>query len=301
MMDHFPEQVRALLKDRLAILMLLLFPLCEAAGCAGNDAGRGPVFQSPQGYDLQHPYIQKLPLELDEISGLAYVDRDSSLLAINDERGWLYKIHPGKPAQLEKWAFDRGGDYEDLVVLGDTIYVLQSNGNLVVLSFLDRADSLYRVHYEFDAKSGGEFESLYWDPGLRQMTLVCKDCKQDKKKEVSRFLFQPDGHFEMAPAALDAKGVAALIGEKSIRFKPSAAAIHPLTGELYLISAVNKLLVIAQTDGTIQQAFHLNPALYKQPEGLAFDPAGNLYISNEAAEVGLAELLILPYHRNTRR
>jgi uncharacterized protein YjiK len=40
----------------------------------------------------------------------------------------------------------------------------------------------------------------------------------------------------------------------------------------------------------------LNPSLFKQPEGLAFDRRGNMYISNEGAG-GDANVLLFNYKR----
>ena len=34
-----------------------------------------------------------------------------------------------------------------------------------------------------------EFETLYFDSSLNKLILVCKDCKEDNKKEVSTFAF----------------------------------------------------------------------------------------------------------------
>jgi len=64
-------------------------------------------------------------------------------------------------------------------------------------------------------------------------------------------------------------------------FEPSGIAIQPSTRELYIISSVGKLLVILSPDGMLSNVIHLNPKVFKQPEGIAFDSNGNLYITNE--------------------
>ena len=40
--------------------------------------------------------------------------------------------------------------------------------------------------------------------------------------------------------------------------------------------------------------YALDPELFKQPEGLAFDRRGNMYISNEGGK-GDANVLLFPY------
>ena len=85
--------------------------------------------------------------------------------------------------------------------------------------------------------------------------------------------------------------------EKKVRFKPSAAAIHPLTGRLFIISAINKVLVVADPNGNPEKIYKINPRLYKQPEGITFTPEGHLLISNESKDIGAANILIFKYNR----
>jgi hypothetical protein len=102
--------------------------------------------------------------------------------------------------------------------------------------------------------------------------------------------------FSIAPAfVIDVSRIRGLLQEKKLKFKPSAAAIHPLTAELYIHSSVNKMLVIVK-DGIPEKAFRINSALCKQPEGLAFMPDGNLIISNESANAGAPDILICKYN-----
>jgi uncharacterized protein YjiK len=63
--------------------------------------------------------------------------------------------------------------------------------------------------------------------------------------------------------------------------KPSGIAIHPVSGDLYLLSTVPQLLLILSATGRIKSVNRLNPELFEQPEGIAFDEHQNLYISNE--------------------
>lgn len=72
--------------------ILLLFFLIGFISCNNNKEPKRVV--SPPGYEFQDPIVVKLPLELDEISGLAYYAPDKSIFAISDEKGKLFKITP---------------------------------------------------------------------------------------------------------------------------------------------------------------------------------------------------------------
>ena len=47
--------------------------------------------------------------------------------------------------------------------------------------------------------------------------------------------------------------------EKKVKFKPSAAAIHPVTGQLFIISSINKVLVMADKNGVPEKVYKINP------------------------------------------
>jgi hypothetical protein len=248
---------------------------------------------SPVGYNLAQPYKLAMPLELDEISGVTYYAPDSSIMAINDELGWLYKIHPVNARRTEKWHFSHADDFEDLVLVDSVFYALKSNGDIV--SFHFKSDSIIAQEHLFPFGKS-EFETLYQDTVTSDLVLICKDCESDKKKLLSVFIYNKyTGAYSKASFDIDAKGIAKALGKKSMRFKPSAAAIHPITRELYIISAINKLLVIADVRGSVLAAHQLNPSIFKQPEGLCFTPNGSLIISNESAGNGLANILIYKY------
>jgi uncharacterized protein YjiK len=248
---------------------------------------------SPEGYDLQNPIVIKLRTELNEISGISYYPKDTSLFAIVDEDGLLFKIYLNRNNNVENWRFDKSRDFEDVVLHDSTFYVLVSNGDIDELKF--NGDSITTLKTKFpDAdKHSNEFETLYYDD-KKGLILVCKQCEDDKKKAVSAYGFDPStqaytpGIFFIDVLPIDEK-----LGEQKIHLKASAAAINPVTNELYILCSVNKLLVIADRDGKFKSVFALDDKIYKQPEGITFTPKGDLIISNESHEIGAPTLLIL--------
>ena len=71
-------------------------------------------------------------------------------------------------------------------------------------------------------------------------------------------------------------------------------AKNPVTGEWFIVSAVNQLLVVADSNWTILNSYHLSGNDFNQPEGLAFDRDGNMYISNEGDDVTSGNILKFP-------
>ncbi len=253
-------------------------------------------FASPKGYDLNKPVKVYLEAQLSEISGIVYYPKDTGVFAISDATGSLYKIFPDKNAMVQKWKFGKNQDYEDLQLHDSIFYILSSSGNIVSIKFVT-ADSLQTSEYQFP-QNKVEFETLYFDSTLNKLILICKDCKEDKKKEVSTFAFDILNHtYSDGPYKIDADKIAAMLHEDKIKFKPSAAAINPLTHELFILSSVNKAIVIADKNGNVKEVDQLDPALYKQPEGIAFTPKGDLLISNESSKEGSADILVIKFKK----
>jgi len=251
----------------------------------------------PDGYDMKAAVQIKLPLELDEISGVAYYPVDSSIFAINDEKGWLYKIKKGR--QIQRWKFSQGADFEDVVLLDSIFYVLQSNGNIMRLSFgPENTVAVQQYYYSQSGESKNEFEILYYDSVKRKLILICKDCETDKKKSLTTFSFDPfAGAYSDSSFSINVTDIASSVGEKKLRFKPSAASINPKNGLLYIISAINKMLVVADANGRIKNVYKIDESIFKQPEGITFTPKGGMIISNEAADVGVADILYFSYNK----
>jgi hypothetical protein len=252
-------------------------------------------YSTPEGYDLNHPVVVKLKDELNEISGIIYYPKDTGIFAISDATGSLYKIFPDKDALVEKWKFGKNADFEDLQLIDSVFYVLSSKGNIVSVKFITK-DSMQTSNFDFPDKKS-EFEAFYYDSASRKLVLICKDCKDDKKNNVGTSSFDlATQTYGKGPFTIDAKKIESLLdkGEKS-KFKPSAAAINPLTQELYIVASVNKILAIADKNGVLQKVYPLNPSIYKQPEGIAFTPSGDLLISNESADEGAANILVIKH------
>ncbi|HEV8284819.1 MAG TPA: SdiA-regulated domain-containing protein [Chitinophagaceae bacterium] len=288
---HFQQRVKFFGFSQLLILLssfLIWFTACS---------GKKRTYPSPPGYDFHKAIVYKLPVVLDEISGVAYYPKDSTIFAIQDEKGWLFKIHLTTPLKVDRWKFSSGGDYEDIALVDSSFFVLKSKGAVEKLNFFSW-DSISLQSFKVPQVEKNEFETLFYDSSLHQLILICKNCEDDNKKEVTSWAFNPLTNSFSSSFTIQTSQIREHLGDDATgRFKPSAAAIHPLTGELYIIASVNRILVILNKDHTVKGVYKIDPALFKQPEGMTFTPKGDLIISNESAEQGAAEIVFLKYNK----
>lgn len=250
--------------------------------------------ESPPGYDLASAEKFLMPEELDEISGIIYTGDPGHIYTLNDEEGKIYSIDLYKKSKMMPFKFTKKGDFEDLCSDGSYLYALKSNGKVFRISYAF-TDSFLVKEFDFPEK-GNEFEAILYDPLIKKPVIICKICSTYINGKIQAFaLDTSNAQFTYVPAfAPDTLTIMNLMGKQKIDVRPSAAAIHPKTGELYIVSSQDKLLVIMK-DGKVTASYKLSKKIFRQPEGLAFAPNGDMYISNEAAE-SIANILAFRYH-----
>lgn len=249
------------------------------------------------GYDFSRP-DEKMELgkQLHEISGMAWIPGTGLIQAENDEKGDIFLVDfKNKNDNFKKIKFGGKGDYEDIVHTNTTDYLLVSSGKIVKIIIEDSLVSS-STEYALDIKGTNEFETLYLDTEDHSLIMLCKQCAHEKDKVRSAFRFDPEtDQFSQEPVFnISIDSIRQKLNDDKADFKPSAAAINPVTGKLFIVASVGKLLVVTDKKGNIEQIFRLNPTLFNQPEGLTFAPNGDLYISNEGGE-GIATILKFAY------
>lgn len=277
-------------------LIVLLFFLAKFHSFEGCSSNKNKVSLPCKEYDLAKPAVLKLGDALTEISGISFYPKDSSVFAISDDNGNLYKIHLNQDIFTLEWKFDKPRDFEEVVLHDSTFFILASNGNIDALNFSANGDTIFRRKIKFPKadKKRNEFESLYYDDQHKGFVMICKDCDDDKKSAVSAWNFNPeDDSYAPSDFSIDASTVAEKLGEKKIKLKPSGAAINPITGDVWILASSNQLLIVTDRKGQTKEAYTLDPLIFDQPEGITFTPWGDLLISNEAADkYGTPTLLI---------
>lgn len=251
---------------------------------------------TPKAYVLPRPKKMILDKKLNEVSGLFYVQNENAMIAIADNKQKIYRItQDGKVDFYFRDGIGPQEDFEDVVKVDSTVYVLISNGTIVAVTPTD--SGLQVANFPFWSTEKNDFETLYYDPDNKSLIMLCKSCEDEKGKNVrTAYRFNLAGkQFGTEPYyTISSKAVQNSLKDGQVEFKPSAAAIHPLEKQLYILSSAGNLLVITDLKGAVRHVYRLNPTLYPQAEGIAFAPNGDMYVSNEA-KLGKPSLLHIPY------
>lgn len=269
------------------------------------------------GYDLnQATKSFNLPNILQEISGLSMSADYSQIIAIQDEKGTIFFLNKDTVSIDKKVKFQNTGDYEAVELVGEEIYVLKSTGTLYsVRNWNAKKPVVEKFKYPYSKSH--DIEGMAYDASANRLLIACKenregtdiskltrkiigfDIKSKKYDSTPIFTLSLD-QFRLFLNKYDGihnfKKINAFFDPESNRLalSPSAIAIHPLTGNIYISSSVGKLLIVLDPNGQILYISKLDKKLFRQPEGLAFDKDGTLYVSNEG-KGGKAKLLQFNY------
>ncbi|SFS73042.1 SdiA-regulated [Sphingobacterium wenxiniae] len=269
-----------------SIITSLWLTTMGLAGCQSQSQQITAGYKSVFPYTLKADESHSMPKELKEISGITFVEGQSNILyAIQDEEGVLFSYDLRKKQVIATNAFAKKGDYEEITTDNHYFYVLKSNGD--IYSFpIGSSSYATEVIINKSLVPTAEYESMAFDPSSGNLFLLCKVCKVDKKgQHVSGYILQIGnqgkltykGNFNLSIDALTA-----LDQRIKKTFKPSAMARHTASNEWYILSSIDQSLVITDDTFRPKEIVRLPRKDFEQPEGLAFDAEGNLYISSEA-------------------
>ena len=287
-----------LFQNKCLHILLLLAGALMFTACQNNGQ------QSPQGYALDKPKRSELGKALNEISGLFYSEADSSLLAVSDSKEKVFQIdlRTRKLADYTDKVIQSNSDVEDIVKIDTSLFLLMSKGILVEVPQKAKDTSAVKT-YELGLSGSNDFETLYYDPSSSSLVLLCKTCAREKGSGVRtafRFDLRSRTFDDNAFFTISRGQVKNLLKNADAKFEPSAAAIHPVSKRLFILSSAGNLLTVADNRGQVIEAYTLNPDLFPQAEGIAFAPNGDMYISNEGKN-GSPTLLYFPYQQNGKK
>ncbi|MDF3076694.1 MAG: hypothetical protein K0S09_583 [Sphingobacteriaceae bacterium] len=266
--------------------------------------------------DASAKTVMSVPNELAEISGISFID-SNALVAIEDEEGQLYYYDVTAQKVTSKKEFGPAGDYEDVAVAGQDIYVVDSSGKLYLIKNYRTGDHKAEViNTEFNGKNN--IEGLAFDAAKNRLLLAVKDKGLDDNVKDTKEIYE----FSLATKKLNTTPVYSILlkdieayyhgdgleesskkflkalGNENMNkiFRTSALTINPKTSEIYLLSSINNLIAILTPEGKIRKMMHLNGKEFSQPEGIAFSPStGKLFVSNEGKNKSDANIVEVVY------
>lgn len=262
--------------------------------------------QSAFPYNLNEPdRSMQMPELLKEISGLSMGYNDKYLLAVQDESGILFVIDQATGSIKRKIPFGKLGDYEGVEIVGKDVYILKNTGTLTRIQDVDNNTQETESFNTFLDKDN-DVEGLGYDAAQQRLLLACKGKAGNSPALQNRKAIYA---FNLSTKTLDTLPILT-IGQAEVQkylqahakeprlekvqeffadpnafeFSPSAIAVHPLTGHLYLLSAVGNIFMAINFAGEVVYLEKLKGKVHQQPEGLCFDSKGGLFISNEAKD-----------------
>lgn len=277
--------------------LLLLVPVLLFSACKSQP--KKSKYPDTDMYNFSSPKVIELETDLDEISGIAYYPKDTSVFAIVDEDGILFKIPLNNPKKSRRWTFAKSKDYEDLVYMDSAFYIMVSNGTVEKITFNGYQPKREKFEFFTGDKKQNEFETLYKKEFSKKLTMICKSCEEDDKEHLTLYSFEDSsgkGIFKR-DTALDMRTFIQKYGADK-HLKPSGAAVNPRNGDIYVLSSILKVIMILDRNREFKEFVKLDPVIYKQPEGITFTPEGNIIISNEFANEGYPNLLLLKNKKN---
>lgn len=265
---------------------VLLLTLSLAACAEAQSASQAGLHH----YDLDGPPSARieLPNELAEISGITFTE-DGRLLGHGDERAVIYQIDFPSGKMVKRFAIgDAGGllsgDFEDIQVVGDRVFLATSAGVLVEAREGRDGETVPGVRRTRGLGGACEVEGLSWDQASSSMLLLCKQAqgKRWKDKLVILAVDPATGEFEPEPrVTVSLADLKRVTGVK--QFAGSAMVRYPGSGTWILVSGPEHAYAEIDSSGEVLAGGRLQPKRHRQPEGLAIAADLTLLISDEAA------------------
>ena len=244
-----------------------------------------------------------MPSVLREISGIAFDQlNDDTIFAEQDENGKVFHFKLGD-RNIQATRFFKNGDFEDITICNHYVVMLRSDGVLFSFPVSETSKTeTSQVKIFENILPSGEFEGLASVDAMGKIYVLCKHCNsENSKKWGGGSILQVDASGNLSPFGnfeIDIKSIDAAADAHKIVFHPSALAQNPLTRDWFVLSSVNKLLVITDENWKVKSVYPLDPSVFNQPEGITFDHQQNLYISNEIGEKAAATVLVFNYRHS---
>ena len=230
----------------------------------------------------------EMPKQLLEISDLSYID-EQRFACVQDELGTIFIYNTASSKVEKEIPFGGVGDYEGLAVVGENVWVLRADGKLFEVSNINApkpAVKEYGTHLTMKQDS----EGLCYDKKNNRLLIAIKGAELDTEDYKGIYAFdlaskkmdqQPVFKIDLLNEVFQSNGSGK---KKKGSINPSGIVIHPLNGDMYITDGRDSKLLITDADGSIRKLYQFNRKEFAQPEGIAFNSAGDLFIANEGTK-----------------
>ena len=252
------------------------------------------------GYGVNQPdQTFEMTAALREISGLS-LSEDDHLLTLNDEQSKVFKINRFSGLQMDETQFDEdGGDFEGLEMVGQTVFAVKSKGKLyAIYNFAQREKRSVETFSCPELSKAADVEGLSYDPQRKLLLLACKGPRlNETDREIwsfdaaeKKFGSEPIlkiSYQQIRNWLTDHKADMNIFSDftaeipQAFHFGCSGIAVHPKTGQYFILSSPGKLLLVCKSDGSVVNLLKLDKKIHMQPEGIVFAADGTMYICNE--------------------
>ena len=270
-------------------------PPGDGEGSGGSQGGA-----SLDNYELDGGRATRweLPRRLREISGLA-TTADHGLLAHDDEEGVVYELDPRDGSVVKSFGMADmedpvADDFEGIAVAEGRLYLVTSAGRLYECpEGAARESVLFRMHATGVGREC-EVEGLTYDPGGRELLLMCKDARGGTPADrlaIHRWSVDDMRLSAGSPILIPVVDFARRIG--SNRFQPSGIERHPVSGHYFVVAARQAAIAEVTPAGEVLAARRFPAGRHPQVEGIAFAADGALIVADEGG-AGRGRLTIYP-------
>lgn len=236
------------------------------------------------GADVEILKKHEVPSILREISAIVYLG-NNRFACVQDEVGKIF-IYNTAASKIEKEIpFAGAGDFEGLAIAGSTAYVLQSDGQIFEVKNYESGKPSVRS-FKTHLSAENNTEGMCYDAVNNRLLVAIKG------NEVNSDVYKGIYSFSLSDYKMNTNPVYKIdlkhplfanvkAKKKGSQMQPSAIAIHPKTGDIYITEATKPKILILDRSGNLKSLKTLSSEDFYKPEGISFSPEGNIYISNE--------------------
>jgi uncharacterized protein YjiK len=287
MVDKTPIKIIAIIVIPIVIAILVRVVTWDNSGKAGKESvktEKTSLLDLDKKKDAEVLITWLLPETLLEVSGIAWLDADH-FACVQDEMGTVFLFNVRLNKIDREIPFGPKGDYEGIAIVDKSLYVLRADGALFAIENFPGAERKVKM-YTTGLKEKQDSESLTYDKKNNRLLIAVKgpDPNSSDYKGIYSFDLKSKS---MLPTPVYKINLNDKIfedvnkGKPKNSISPSDLAIHPTTGDLYILEGTKPKLLIMNKTGALLSLHELKGPDFPQPEGISFSPDGKMYISNE--------------------